>query len=153
MNFWPFRSRPVATPFDLPFSAKVIRYPNTYNTQIVSLSIPDNIFIVPSTICFVSTNAAGVRSTVSSTLHIYRGDQVFSAAIFARLVSSVTQQHFLQANSPTSAAMVPNTVLNFPLPFPLFLYPEDRLDFNLYSFVPGDVFSGFTIHGRTWETF
>lgn len=151
MNFWPFRSRPVITPFTDDFDARIIRFPDHFDTAGFSVSVPSNLYIVPSVISLRSTTVVGVRGVLRNYIHFLRGEVLFAGAHIEPTPSGTVMNHFI---CPVGDTVTNNTAPDAKLgslPYPIYLYPDDRIYFFFRTFLAGDTFDHITIHGRFWE--
>jgi hypothetical protein len=151
MSFWPWKSRPVVTPFADPFSGRVHSFQTVFNASPFSLSVPSNLYIMPSFIHLQAITGAGIRSTTSSCLTFSRGGQLFAASNFGTVSNNQTRNFFLANVGIYPTGATPITCLVYPLGGPMYLYPEDTLTFTIPSFLAGDQFGPVIIHGKFWE--
>ena len=153
MNFWPWRSRPVVTPFTDPFSARVHRWDEVFTTEDFFVSIPSNLYIVPTSIYFRATAIAGIRGVIRNWLYFQRGDITFAGTHIEPTPSNATTHYFIAPIGGISPTLTTLGAKMDCLPYPIYLYPEDRLFFHMDAFLLGDVFDRLTIHGRFWEVY
>lgn len=151
MSFWPWRSRPVVTPFSDNYSGRLLTFDNLPSAATFSVSIPGNLYIIPTSIAFHAVAVLGIRGTIGSALHFSRGSTLFAAVHFSRFTSGHTYDYFFSSIGFNLSANVPDFVRPAALPYPIFLYPNDVLTITINSFLAGDQFGPLTIHGKFWE--
>lgn len=151
MSFWPWRSRPVVTPFMDDYSGRVLTFPGTFAAAVFPISIPDNLYIMPSCISIPFNTGAGIRSTTPSTCRMIRGNIPFAASLFGTVQNGQNGTIFLADYGDDYAVAGAVTVRCYQLPRPIFLYPADRIEFHFPSAVAADVIGPISIHGKFWE--
>ena len=151
MSFWPWRSRPVVTPFSDDYSGRLIVYDNLIASLAIHVTIPDNIYIVPTSICYEIVCVAGLRPVDNTCISFYRGSDLIAASNLAGLTSLHTLRYTITANVTPSAPAGSGLCRVYPLPYPLFLYPNDLIVLGLNAFIAGDTLNFLNIHGQTWE--
>ena len=148
---WPWRSRPVITPFRDDYSARVLTYAGPWTSRTFSIYIPDDLYIIPSAIHISIDAANAIRATTASYLYFYRGSVLYNGCIFDFIVNNLVQDHFIVTGVPYPPAARPRECKEFYLPTGIHCYPRDRLFFDLPSQAAGDIIGPIHIHGKTWE--
>lgn len=151
MGVWPWRSRPVITPFRDNFSAPVITIAQNVTVFPIRYHLPDNFYFIPSSIVWQVTTAIGARSSAPTFFHLHRGGLVYSGATAGLLTNSSVQ---ISIFAPIGAINLPAGTRNarvYPMPYPVYCYPHDDFEFDIPSFVAGDNLDYLTIHGQVWE--
>lgn len=152
MSIWPWRSRPVVTPFKDNFSAKtiligedVVAFPFVY-------SIPDDLYIIPLGFTARWTCALAIRGPEGTNIVFSRGGNNFAGSV----------GHPLFSNNPVLQVFAPGLqrmamagfygMTHAPMPYPVYLYPGDVITYTVQSLVAGDIAHEIVLHGMTWET-
>ena len=151
MNFWPFRSRPVVTPFTDDFSGRVLSYPGAFNAQTVDLIIPDNIYCIPTALHLLCHTGAGIRGFTNNSVYFIRGGVTFASSVGIVLPSNRIAHLTYQTFQGWRPITLPIDNLISYLPHPLYLYPNDVVRHYFAEFQAADVFDEFSIHGQFWE--
>lgn len=151
MSIWPWRSRPVVTPFDSNYSGHIWTDPSTYTSSPISVKLPSNFYITPTSLSLTFSTASGIRNTNPSHLLFVRGGIPFATANFGNLVDSKSLTWYFSSYGDTGPAAQPDLSKLALLPSPLYLYPDDQLLITVPSMISGDSLTLITIHGRFWE--
>lgn len=152
-KLWPWLSRPVVTPFKEPFHANLIQYSDIFATTSFNVVIPDNTYLIPTCITFRAITVAGIRGVTPSNVSFMRGGRRYSGTIFGNITSSKDLYYHLLTNVGLSPAGAAQDNLFYPISYPLYLYPDDCIHFEIPSLIAGDTLSEFTITGQIWEVF
>jgi hypothetical protein len=151
MSIWPWRSRPVVTPFQDNYSGRILTFDDFPSADTLTVTIPDNLYLIPTSIAFDAVCVAGIRNTTDSALYFSRGGTSFAAVHFSRFTSLHTYQYYFAPYGAALNANVPDFLRSSFLPYPIFLYPNDLITLYLASFLAGDTYGPLTIHGKFWE--
>lgn len=151
MNIWPFRSRPVVTPFTDDFSGRIYTDGLIHTTSPINVSIPGNLYIMPTSIVITITAGAGIRGTLPSCFFVYRGQLMFAGSGWGRIISSAVNRFFLADYGDDFAPAGSTDCACYQLPKQIYLYPNDQLQFVIPTLLGTDIVHPITIHGQFWE--
>lgn len=150
-KLWPFRSRPVAVPFTDDYTGRVEIIAEDVTGTDFDASIPGNLYCIPTTITLRWECTSGIRNTTASHVFFYRGSIAFGAGQITALSNNFDGVHVLAAIGQNAASISASAIVHV-IPWPLLLYPDDRLHFTYPSrLASGDYLHYITVHGKFWE--
>ncbi len=151
MSFWPWRSRPVITPFNDDYSGKLIIMGENIPAVPFAWSVPDNLYLIPLSVTCLFTTAGGIRSPEGTSIRFTRAGHVFANSVSHALINN-------SAMITSFCAGVQRMVMagfydqsHAPMPYPLLCYPSDVITINVPTFLGTDAFDYAVIHAKTWE--
>lgn len=151
MARWPWRTRPVVTPFTDDFSAPVLTLGENIPAFPFNFTFPGAFYWSLTSIVVHITTAAGVRGTTPSFFHLHRGGFVYTGSTAGILLNNSTVVTIWAPVGQTIAGAGAERARIYPMPFPTFIYPCDTLEIDFPSRIPADVIDYITIHGKCWE--
>lgn len=151
MSFWPFRTRRTSAPFKDDYSGQAVDLGGPIANFPNSVYIPNHLFIIPTSIVFSITNVAGIRNTLAGQLSFFRGGLCFSSIPFPPFIDNFDGYISFNAIGTDEIAAANLYSWSECLPYPLHLYPADRIYFTAPAAIAGDTVNRITIHGQTWE--
>ena len=151
MSIWPWRTRPVVTPFTDDCSAKTLLIGQDVTVFPFTYSIPDNLYMIPLSFTARWTCAVAIRGIEPTNIVFSRGGLIFAGAYASALLSNhallqtfapgLERVHFAGFYGMSHAAM----------PNPIYLYPGDLITYFIPSLVAGDIAHEIVLHAQTWE--
>lgn len=151
MSIWPWRTRPVVTPFTDDFTAPVLVIGENIPAFPFNYDFPDNLYWSLSSLVVHVTTAAGIRGTIPSFFHLHRGGFIYSGSTAGILVNNSVIATIWAPVGAALAGLGAERARVYPMPFPVFIYPHDTLEIDFPSRIPADTIDYITIHGKCWE--
>jgi len=151
MNIWPWRTRPVVTPFNDDYSGKLIIMGANIPAVPFEWSVPDNLYLVPLSITLHFTTLGGIRSPEGTSIRFSRSGLFFANSVGHPLINNAAM---IQSFCPGVQRMVMAGFFDqshAPIPYPLYCYPSDVITIYVPTFLGTDLFDYAVIHAKTWE--